>query len=43
MNKYLENGYYVIIDRYTTSNMAHQGGKIHDKDKRFICINGLIN
>lgn len=35
INKYLNDGYYVIIDRYTTSNMAHQGGKIHDKEKRF--------
>ena len=32
---YLDDGYNVIIDRYTTSNMAHQGGKIHDKDERF--------
>ncbi len=35
IEKYLELGYYVIIDRYTTSNMAHQGGKIHNKDDRF--------
>ncbi len=35
IEKYLEQGYFVIIDRYTTSNMAHQGGKIHDKDERF--------
>ena len=27
--------YYVILDRYTTSNLAHQGSKIHDKDERF--------
>lgn len=33
---YLEDGYYVILDRYTTSNLAHQGSKIHDKDKRFL-------
>ncbi len=32
---YLDKGYYVIIDRYTTSNMAHQGGKILDDDERF--------
>jgi len=30
----LNDGYNVIIDRYTTSNMAHQGGKIEDKNKR---------
>lgn len=35
INDYLNDGYYVIVDRYTTSNMAHQGGKIHDKEKRF--------
>ena len=33
---YLEDGYYVILDRYTTSNLAHQGSKIHDKDERFL-------
>ena len=33
--KYLEDDYYVILDRYTTSNLAHQGSKIHDKDERF--------
>ena len=35
IEKYLKMGYYVIIDRYTTSNMAHQGGKILDKEERF--------
>jgi len=33
--EYLEKGYYVILDRYTTSNLAHQGSKIKDKDERF--------
>ena len=33
--KYLEKGYFVILDRYTTSNLAHQGSKIKDKDERF--------
>ncbi|MDD5887933.1 MAG: thymidylate kinase [bacterium] len=33
--KYLEDDYYVLLDRYTTSSLAHQGGKIHDKDERF--------
>ena len=32
---YISDGYTVILDRYTTSNMAHQGGKIFDKDERF--------
>lgn len=35
VNDYLEKGYYVILDRYTTSNLAHQGSKINDKDERF--------
>lgn len=32
--KYLDEGYYVILDRYVSSNMAHQGGKIDDDNKR---------
>ena len=32
---YVEKGYYVILDRYVTSNLAHQGCKIEDKDERF--------
>ncbi|MBQ3511444.1 MAG: thymidylate kinase [Bacilli bacterium] len=35
INKYLEKDYYVILDRYTTSNLAHQGSKIKNKDDRF--------
>ncbi len=35
IEKYLEDGYDVILDRYTTSNLAHQGSKIKDKDERF--------
>lgn len=35
IEKYLNDNYYVILDRYTTSNLAHQGSKIHDKDERF--------
>ena len=31
----VNDGYYVILDRYTTSNLAHQGSKIKDKDERF--------
>ena len=31
----LEKDYYVLLDRYTTSNLAHQGSKIKDKDQRF--------
>ncbi len=33
--KYINDGYYVILDRYVTSNLAHQGCKIDDKDERF--------
>ena len=35
INDYLEKGYYVVVDRYVSSNMAHQGAKIEDPDKRF--------
>ena len=35
IEKYLEEDYYVILDRYTTSNLAHQGSKIKEKDARF--------
>ena len=35
IEKYLNDGYYVILDRYTTSNLAHQGSKIKDDDERF--------
>lgn len=35
IEEYLEKDYYVILDRYTTSNLAHQGSKIKDKDDRF--------
>ena len=35
INEYLKKNYYVILDRYTTSNLAHQGSKIRDKDERF--------
>ncbi len=32
---YLNRGYDVIVDRYTSSNMAHQGSKITDPEQRF--------
>lgn len=35
VEEYLQNGYDVVLDRYISSNMAHQGGKILDKDERF--------
>ena len=33
--KYLDQDYFVILDRYITSNLAHQGSKIKDKEERF--------
>lgn len=35
IEKYLEDGYYVILDRYISSNMAHQGSKILEEEERF--------
>ena len=34
IEKQLANGVNVILDRYIYSNMAHQGGKIGDKEER---------
>ena len=33
--EYYNKGYYIIFDRYTTSNLAYQGSKIDNKDDRF--------
>ena len=33
--EYVNQGYYVILDRYISSNMAYQGCKITDKQERF--------
>lgn len=33
--EYYHKGYYVILDRYTSSNQAHQGSKIDNQDERF--------
>lgn len=35
IKKYLDEGYIIILDRYIVSNMAHQGGKIANKEERF--------
>ena len=32
---YLNKGYFVICDRYVSSNMAHQGSKITNDEERF--------
>ncbi|MBR9675845.1 thymidylate kinase [Candidatus Woesearchaeota archaeon] len=34
MKKKLGEGYILIANRYSTSNMAHQGGKVKDKKER---------
>ena len=34
INKYINNGYTLIIDRYVTSNMAHRGGMLEKKEER---------
>ncbi len=34
IHKWLENGCYVIADRYASANQIHQGGKITDQKKR---------
>ncbi len=41
IKKWLEEGKIVISNRYVSSNMAHQGGKIKSKEKRqkfFDCL-----
>lgn len=32
---YVNDGYIVLLDRYVTSNLAHQGAKLENKDERF--------
>lgn len=39
INDLLAEGYYLILDRYVESNMAHQGGKIEDKEERLKLYN----
>lgn len=34
INKLLEEGYVLLVDRYVTSNMAHRGGMIESLDDR---------
>lgn len=41
LNKYLDEYDYVIVDRYTESNYAHQGGKISDREERIKFYNFL--
>jgi len=34
LEEFYNNGGIVLVDRYTTSNMIHQAGKIQDKEER---------
>ena len=34
LKEYYDNGGIILADRYTTSNMVHQAGKIKDKEER---------
>lgn len=34
LKEYYENGGLILADRYTTSNMIHQAGKIQDREER---------
>ena len=41
--EFYKNGGLVIADRYTTSNMVHQAGKIDDKEERERFLNWLVD
>lgn len=41
LEEYYNNGGIILADRYTTSNMVHQAGKIHDKGERKKFLNWL--
>lgn len=41
--KYLDDGYIVIADRYTTSNMIHQASKIKDVKEKKIFLSWLYD
>lgn len=41
--QYYEDGYIIIADRYTTSNMVHQAVKIHDPVAREEFLNWLYD
>lgn len=40
---FINSGTDVILDRYVESNMAHQGGKIFDKEERMKLYNNLAD
>ena len=41
--EYYNNGGIILADRYTTANMVHQAGKIHDKEERKKFLDWLWN
>ncbi|MFP4456612.1 MAG: dTMP kinase [Clostridia bacterium] len=41
--EFYQSGGVVIADRYTTSNMVHQGSKIHDKKERIEYLEWLAD
>jgi dTMP kinase len=41
LNKWLEEGYIVVANRYVSANQIHQGGKISDTKKRIAFIKWL--
>lgn len=43
INKWLTQGYWVVLDRYAESNFGHQGAKISNAKKRLQVINWLYN
>ncbi|MFH1523222.1 MAG: thymidylate kinase [Patescibacteria group bacterium] len=43
IKKWLGEGKIVIADRYSASNMAHQGGKIKDLKERFSFFNWVLD
>ena len=43
INFLLDQGANIILDRYIYSNMAHQGGKIEDKEERLAMYDWLDN
>ena len=43
IKEYLDMGYYVVLDRYVSSNMAHQGAKVGDPDERFNLFKWILH
>ena len=43
IEKYLADGYVVVMDRYVESNLAFQGGRIKDKKERHEFYKFLLN